>query len=318
MANQLKKDPTRTITLRKTLMREMKRRFNGLSKSIKELIVDKDVFGLVEAKPLKILVSSQEWRFLSDARKVEEYQKWLQAEIDAGILETTTYPPWISSYTGKAYNKGFKRAYTTVNRPKPGQSADSLQSGLSGFVQGSFGAGELSSKLELLYSRAFTNLNGITSAMGTQLSRILTDGLIRGARPISIANEMVRTVGNITRTRAYTLARTEIIYAHAEGQLDSFMAMGINEVSAKAEWSTAGDALVCPQCEPMEGVVLTIKEARGAIPLHPNCRCMWIPADVGESKTGQLWGRKGVRAIKKSVKAQGGLSKSTWPLKRKA
>jgi SPP1 gp7 family putative phage head morphogenesis protein len=142
--------------------------------------------------------------------------------------------------------------------------------------------------------------------MGTQLSRILTDGLISGVSATTLANEMVRSIGNITRTRAYALARTEIIYAHAEGQLDSFQALGIKEVSAKAEWSTAGDALVCPQCSPMEGVVLTIKEARGLIPLHPNCRCMWIPADVGEKKTGQLWGKRRTRAIKKSSKAAHG------------
>lgn len=303
MANQLKKDPTRTVTLRKTLMRDMKKRFNSVALSIRELVVDKDVFGLAEVQPLKILVESQEWRFISDARKVEEYQKWLRNQIDDNILQITTQPPWMAPYQRKAYTKGFNRAYTSVSRPKPGQSADAFQSSVAGFMQGSFGGGELTSKMELLYTRAYNNLKGITSAMDTQLSRILVDGLISGATPTSLANEMVRTVGNITRARAYALARTEIIYAHAEGQLDSFMALGINEVSAKAEWSTAGDALVCPQCSPMEGVVRTIKEARGMIPLHPNCRCMWIPADVGESKVGQLWGRRASRAIGKSRKA---------------
>jgi len=49
-----------------------------------------------------------------------------------------------------------------------------------------------------------------------------------------------------------------------------------------AEWQTAGDERVCPLCEPLDGTVMTIEEARGLIPRHPNCRCMWVPANVGE------------------------------------
>ena len=74
-----------------------------------------------------------------------------------------------------------------------------------------------------------------------------------------------------------TLARTEVINAYTEGTLDSYERLGVEEVQGRAEWSTAGDDRVCPQCAGMEGAVFTIREARGLIPLHPNCRCAWLP-----------------------------------------
>jgi hypothetical protein len=38
----------------------------------------------------------------------------------------------------------------------------------------------------------------------------------------------------------------------------------------------------CPLCQPLEGVVMKIKEARGLIPRHVQCRCSFLPANVGE------------------------------------
>ena len=57
------------------------------------------------------------------------------------------------------------------------------------------------------------------------------------------------------------------------------------------EWSTAGDDRVCEACLPMEGVVLKLSEAHNMIPRHPNCRCSFIPANVGESRGEQVRGK---------------------------
>jgi hypothetical protein len=80
------------------------------------------------------------------------------------------------------------------------------------------------------------------------------------------------------------IARTEIINAHAEGQLDSFDMLGVEEVGVVAEWATAGDDRVCEECASIEGELFTVDEARGMIPLHPNCRCAWIPAEKAAKK----------------------------------
>ena len=73
------------------------------------------------------------------------------------------------------------------------------------------------------------------------------------------------------------IARTAIIMAFAEGQLTEFENWGVTGVTAEVEFATAGDDKVCNKCASMEGQVYTIAEARGVIPIHRNCRCMWLP-----------------------------------------
>jgi len=51
----------------------------------------------------------------------------------------------------------------------------------------------------------------------------------------------------------------------------------VSKVKKEVELSTAGDERVCATCEGLEGETYTIDEARGVIPLHPLCRCSWIP-----------------------------------------
>ena len=314
MASQLKIDPTRTTTLVKRWQRDMTRRFRKISKEIRELIVDLDVFGLEEPQMLKILVSRQAWRFLTDSQKVAQFRIWLQDQVNVGILETHVTPPWLSEYVDSSYRKGMVRAYGDVVKARGTKPPSFYQGSRAEFLRSAFAQPETLSKIELIYTRAYSDLKGITDYMGQQLSRILANGLANGSAPATIAREMTQSIGGITKKRANVLARTEVISAHAEGQLDSFERLGITEVGVKAEWSTAADA--CRLCAPMEGTIMTIKEARGAIPRHPNCRCMWIPADVGESKKGQLWGKKKDKAIAKSVAEEGGKDKSRWIAKR--
>ena len=58
---------------------------------------------------------------------------------------------------------------------------------------------------------------------------------------------------------------------------DAYEEAGIKGVKAKVEWVTAGDDRVCEECAGLEAEVFTLDQARGLIPLHPNCRCAWIP-----------------------------------------
>jgi len=132
-------------------------------------------------------------------------------------------------------------------------------------------------KLQLLYTRNFQALEGITDAVDKEVSRVLTQGLAEGVNPREAARRITDRVDKIGKTRATTLARTEIINAHAEGTLDRFERMGVDEVGVKAEWQTAGDSRVCPICASLEGSTFTIDEARGKLPAHPRCRCAFLP-----------------------------------------
>jgi len=228
------------------------------------------------------------WRFETDAAKVEGYQTWLKGQVDAGILEVSPdnlQTPWMEKYIKSSYKKGAMRAYTDTHAAGIAAAAPDfafMEGGKAGFLKMAFDSPTAEGKMKLLSTRSFSQLKGVTAQMDQEMSRILADGISAGKGPRKLARELNKSVSGLEKKRALAIARTEIIHAHAEGQLDAFEAMNVEEVGVQAEWSTAHDDLVCPLCQPLEGVVLSVKEARGSIPRHPNCRCAWIPAGVGE------------------------------------
>uniref|UniRef100_A0A6H1ZUQ3 Putative portal protein n=1 Tax=viral metagenome TaxID=1070528 RepID=A0A6H1ZUQ3_9ZZZZ len=73
--------------------------------------------------------------------------------------------------------------------------------------------------------------------------------------------------------RATLVARTEVIAASNEGALRGYESEGLN----KAEFYAALDERTCDECMAYHGDVRPIDEARGLIPVHPQCRCTWVP-----------------------------------------
>jgi len=142
--------------------------------------------------------------------------------------------------------------------------------------------------------------------MSQQIGRILADGIATGRSPRTLATDLAKGITGITKKRALVMARTEIIAAHAEGQLDAFEEMRIQDIAVMAEWSTAGDDRVCEECATLDAVVMTVEEARGLLPRHPNCRCAWIPANVGEKDTSNQFRSEAekVQHIAESLKAE--------------
>jgi len=115
--------------------------------------------------------------------------------------------------------------------------------------------------------------------------------------PREIAGLVSSRVAAIGKERAKALARTEIIRAHSEGQLDSLEQLGVEQVGVAVELATSGYN-VCEKCKKLNKVVLTLAEARGVIPVHPNCKCSWIPANVGEDHRGQ---KRNYSSIKNAI-----------------
>lgn len=153
----------------------------------------------------------------------------------------------------------------------------------------------------MLAGRAFDELEGVTEQMATRMSRVLVDGLVQGKGPRDVARDLAREI-DIGRGRAEVIARTELIRAHAEGQLEALDQLGVEEVGVAVEWVTAGDDRVCELCEPLEGVVMKLDEARGMLPRHPNCRCAWVPANVGGDRSSTKHGAGAIRsAVRDSI-----------------
>lgn len=306
----LRADPTRTTLIRRQFQIEMRRRFNLIKKDVFEFVFALDALGLraqfasgpgtpgrlagllgmpiarneASDDPLTTLAAPQprEFQFLTDANKIKAFRDWLKEQVRLRILSPSKDgdpgKPWTAKFIESSYKRGRTNAFAKVKQKQALQDQGFVDKAQIEFLKTAFGQPETTKKIELLATRSFQELEGITEAMAQKLNRVLANGMVEGTGAAAIAKQMTDEIDGITDQRALVLARTEVIHAHAEGQLDSFTELGVEQVGVEAEWSTAGDDRVCPECEAMEGKTFSMDEAHGMIPLHPNCRCTWIPS----------------------------------------
>jgi hypothetical protein len=122
----------------------------------------------------------------------------------------------------------------------------------------------------MLYQRSFDLLKGISQDASKEMSQVLAQGLVDGSHERIIAKNLANRL-DLKLPRAEAIVRTEIVYTHAEAMLDTYDTLGVEGVNVLAEWNTAGDDRVCGRCAALEGIIMTIQEARGLIPRHPRC-----------------------------------------------
>lgn len=273
---QLGRDPTQTTVLRNQYSAEMYKRWRRIKGFIRTTIVDNDAFRLKERRPFT-LEARGDFGNVPPAEKVDAFMGWLRDQEDSEVLEIVAREggtiiqrtPWQNLYVRRAYQKGVEHADRSLTQAGMDVPDEPIRLVFQKPVH--------AEKLALLFERNFQELYGIAQATNQQVSRMLADGLAQGQNPRTIASRINDRVDNIGITRSRTLARTEIIRAHAESTLTRFEEFGVDEVGVLAEFSTAGDARVCPICEGLEGTIYPVDEARGLIPAHPRCRCAWLP-----------------------------------------
>lgn len=266
-------DPTKTITLRRKYEAEATRRFKTLRKEVKDAILD---------TPQQIKTNAFE--FTRSPRKVPEFMKWLKRRVDFTIFDgvtdiSTTNKAWQNVYIQTAYQKGIAAA--AENLRSAGVEVSDR------YISSAFYQPIHADRAGLLYTRAFTDLQGVTSAMSTKMGRVLAAGILEGRGVMDIADDLVDIVDGIGIVRARMIARSEVIAAHAEASLNVYEEAGLKGVNLQSEFSTARDDAVCPECDKLAGKLYSVEEARGVIPVHPNCRCAWLPV-VEDPESAQL------------------------------
>lgn len=262
---------------------EIVRRLTALEKAIRTSIVENDALGLTRSLLLpanvKIIpAGTRAWSGPNAAAKQKAFSQWLGTALAQMLEEDATtgqVPAWLKSFVKAAYSKGIQTATGLIEKSRP-----EIRQAITQIIGTPFHR----ERLEGIFERNFTELKGLTAAMNTKIQRALADGLTAGDNPKAMAARIAEETG-ISKSRARTIARTETIRTNAEAQLNTFERFGIRDVELDAEWITAGDDRVCPECEPREGKVFSIDEARGMIPLHPNCRCGWIPVILNREQT---------------------------------
>lgn len=295
-------DPTRTTVLRAQFMKDMDRRFVSLGRLIKKAIIEDDVFGLIEPKHLLVKIinvntdtpGKEAFKFSTSQDKVSQFMKWLKEQERKGLIQTTTIntlgtpieKAWTDQYIADSYKRGVTRARYEMGAAGMGTPGIEETGGISASMSTPFHM----DRVGMLYARTFEDLKGITAAMDSAISRILSQGMVDGDGPRSLAGKIVDATG-ISRNRAMTLARTEIIRAHHSAMVQEYKNWAVEGVVVKAEWVTAGFN-VCPVCASRENKIYTLDEVEGMIPAHPNCRCIALPTMP----------EKGVKKVEEVVK----------------
>jgi SPP1 gp7 family putative phage head morphogenesis protein len=296
------RDPTRTAGLRQAYAKACRSRFVVIKSLIRETVVTNEALSStasIARGGVKALArAATRYDFPSDpAGKAQAFMDWLMDAADEGILEIeqrdgrriVLRQEWQNVYVRSAYTRGVEQADKLLAR--------------AGGESGAFEAWRVfdqpsmidpqrflrkpmhADALGILYTRNFNDLKGITEAMGNQIAEVLTRGMAQGMGMRQLARLLNERVDKIGIRRATTMARTEIIRAHAEATINRYEEYGLQNVVGMAEWQTAGDHRVCPLCRAIEGRTYTIAEARGMLPLHPNCRCTWLPVLVDDLAT---------------------------------
>lgn len=262
-------DPTKTTSLRRTYAQTLRGQFSALNTEIRAGVRDRDFFGLGSGEQLAPSDPDPlpDYPFPRDDKKIEKFEDWLRTQLDRGVLETVSRNE--NEYIRSAYNRGVTHADSKLNRTGVTVPEEALE--------GVFNAGAREETLQRLYTRNYAALRGITDETAKQISEEVSGGFARGINPNEMARNIADRVDSVGKTRATTLARTEVINAHAEGTLDRFGELGIEEVSGEVEWQATGDNRTCERCSSLQSRRFTLKEARGRLPQHPNCRCAWIP-----------------------------------------
>lgn len=251
---------------------------NALKRNVRSLVVEQDAFALGEVKKTGIF-NYRDFEALTSTQKIDEFKSWFNSQVDNGILfvDGATGEHWQNEYVQGAYKKGLNRSYTDVNKAGLLDDDNFFGGQRAQWLSSSLNAPESIDKLQLLYARAYDALEGVTQTMDKQLSMILAEAISNGQGPAETARQMIAKIDSLTSKRAFAIARTETIRAHAHGQLMGMERLGIKETEALVEFRSAGDDRVCPQCLSLEGTIWEVEKAYGVIPIHVGCRCAWSP-----------------------------------------
>jgi len=116
---------------------------------------------------------------------------------------------------------------------------------------------------------------------------IMLDGLAAGENPRKIAARMSKSIRELTRDRAVTIARTESIRAYTEAQQQNYEAN--SDVVLGSRIVSARDSRTCPMCLGQDGKIIKHGEK---FHRHPGCRCALAPVVEGldiDRGTGEQW-----------------------------
>lgn len=254
-------DPTRTLDLRNKAGREVRKRLKEVRGAIRKSIIDRRI--LTNAA----LADPKKFKYQYDTEKLKEFDSWIQEVLDVELLENGAN--WLTVFISAAYRKGAEKTKRTAER-----------AGISAIAEEVFASPRHRQRVELLYARVFEQLKGISKTTAQQLSRELSEGMLRGYGINRIVENINNRVDKIGRVRAELLARTEIVNAHNISAITEAEIVE-KDFGKKTDmiWRATIDSKTRDQHRAWHKVIMTKKQAMANIG-SPNCRCsvtLYVP-----------------------------------------
>lgn len=272
------RDPTQTTTLRNRYGREWRRRWRAAAGDIQALAENGGDF-----------LPGGRFAPVGGAREAaQRFARVSRPIIDHHVFDDRA---WIEPYLKHAAVVGIRHA----NRDFAGRGGNLADPNdvIRRFHHAQFLARQIEQTWEHAVIVAGDVQTGIAQALGELLEREGLPAVSAAGRPTmrthAANREQIRKVlGRALNTGGYRTdvnGRTNIVGTVNESALNRYHDLGVEEVGARIEiasFMTAGDDDVCPVCEGLENQengygpgVFRIDQARGMIPVHYNCRCLW-------------------------------------------
>ncbi|MDD5510896.1 MAG: phage portal protein [Dehalococcoidales bacterium] len=106
-----------------------------------------------------------------------------------------------------------------------------------------------------------------------KLAAALAVGYGEGESIPDLAKRIREVFVDCDRRRSILIARTETLSASAQGAIEGYKEADLE----KAEFMASMDERLCEDCEAMDNETFTLDDCQGILPLHPSCRCCWLP-----------------------------------------
>ena len=121
-----------------------------------------------------------------------------------------------------------------------------------------------------ILQRSLTLAKAINMTTMDAIRKALAEGFAEGESIPQLSKRIEGYFTENAKRRAEMVSRTETIAASNEGALHRYEIEGVS----KSEFYPSPDA--CEECLPLAGEYIT-KDSHGMIPVHPNCRCVFLP-----------------------------------------
>lgn len=256
--NPLRLDPSRTVSIRRRAIADMRRKLLQFKRKLREFVVTNDSLNL-----------SFNQNFLEE--RVQSFKIWLNEALTATIFSTTNGASWVFTYLKEAHDQGVQRTFDDLNLTPLDVTKWNFTSEVDALND--FSRSNIARKtIENIKLHLNAAAEVIMAATVTTMALKYVEN--KNNASLKLYFEFLKQIGLIEK-KLIGLLKMEIVRAQAEGQIDVFEQTETRGLVLMVEWRTSGGENVCPECQANAGHIYTIDESRGLIPLHINCQCSW-------------------------------------------